>query len=168
MSKHRGAKASGSGQCRMQMENIAECPEGQEIQKEEEPNETKANNSNQNEREEVTERVEELPLEEVEEENIEEEIIAADPAVNENQILGEIRCDSGFGEPGGSLSIRSSLLSSDSVPLPVDENSPPPQCEANCDCGQPNCNGQGVIVNNNHGQLESANGNTSIAGMPVC
>jgi len=124
----------------------------------------KKENSNNNGAENVEqsqERAVELPLEDVEGEAIEDEqIIPVDGNPNENQINGENRCDSGFGEPGGSMSNRSSLLSSNSVRLPVDASqTPPPQCGINCECGQPNCNGQGEVENSEPCQEESIESN---------
>ena len=151
LARKRGVQSNENGQFRMQMEEIKECPESPEIPKEETKEEDSSNNNNTQNEEQIQEMAADLPIEDIEEQNIE-----ADQALNDNQIIGENRCDSGFGEPGGSLSNRS-LLSSDSVRLPADvRSSPTPQCDANCECGQPNCNGQGVIDNSAANQDASA------------
>ena len=145
-----------NGQFCMQMEEIKECPETLENPKKEVMEENRNDNSLES-TEQSQERAVELPLEDIEGEATEDEqIIAADGNPNENQINGQNRCDSGFGEPGGSMSNRSSLLSSNSVRLPVDASQTPPlQCGINCDCGQPNCNGQGAADNSEPCQEES-------------
>ena len=144
----------------MQMEEIKECPETPDTPRKEVMEENSNNNGAENV-EQSQERAVELPLEDVEGEAIEDEqIIPVDGNPNENQINGENRCDSGFGEPGGSMSNRSSLLSSNSVRLPVDASqTPPPQCGINCECGQPNCNGQGEVENSEPCQEESIESN---------
>ena len=160
LARKRALDSKENGQFRMQMEDIKECSEGTETIEEEKRRENSNNNSIQRD-EENRERVAELSLENVEEEIIGEEMNAGNHNLNENQNNGENRCDSGFGEPGGSMSNRSSLLSSNSVPLPVEANStPPPQCGDNCDCGQPGCNGQGVMGNSEPSQDVSTGDNT--------
>ncbi|XP_065059039.1 neuronal acetylcholine receptor subunit alpha-10-like isoform X1 [Rhopilema esculentum] len=82
-----------------------------------------------------------LQLADIEEEN-EEDLLEQ----QDNQRIGENRCDSGFGEPGGSLSNRSSLVSSNSVRLPIEANSP--VNETTCECGLQGCDGHGEVIEN--------------------
>ena len=157
--------AKDNGQLRNRMEDIEECPESPDSQSEGEKDRN-SNNSGAQIGEEVQERAGEVPIENVEEEEIVEEVLnAVDQNLNENQIIGENRCDSGFGEPGGSISNRSSLLSSNSVQLPVDANpTTVPQCGANCECGHVNCSGQGMIENSNLSQDVSTEDAANVRG----
>lgn len=151
LARKRTLNSKESGQFRMQMEDIKECPESPEISEEEKRRDNLNNNNIQRE-DENRDRAAELPLEVIEGEIIGEEMNAGNNNLNVNQNNGENRCDSGFGEPGESMSNRSSLLSNNSVPLPVEVNSTPPPpplplCGDDCNCAQPNCNGPGVIGN---------------------
>lgn len=145
LSRQRGIKSNENSHFRMQMEDIAECPESPVRSNKDLMEEPLSSTINQPE-DASHEKEAGPPLEDDKDENAEEEITEADQALNAHQIIGENRCDSGFGEPGGSLSNRSSLLSSNSVRLPMGEDSPPPQCDAVCECGQlkSNCNSQGA------------------------
>ena len=115
-----------------------------QVQQQQHINQTLAENNNQmdSSNEEAYEApAADLQLADIEEES-EEDLLEQ----QENQPIGENRCDSGFGEPGGSLSNRSSLVSSNSVRLPIETNSP--VNEAICECGLPGCDGHGEVIEN--------------------
>ena len=160
--KKLSVKPATSDQFGLKMEDIDEQPEN-EMNRLEEELQQKTELSNDEKIEEGDQQQQEdIPLQDIEEESAEE-------IVQEQVIPGnsENRCDSGFGEPGESLSNRSSLLSSNSVHLPSDTNSPTPLNETRCDCGQEGCDGQGRFPCNNTGQMADADV-SSLPGEVCC
>ena len=159
--KRLSVKPATSDQFGLKMEDIDEQPEN-EMNEEELKQKTELSNEEKIEEEDQQQQQQDIPLQDIEEEN-------EDEIVQEQVIPGnsENRCDSGFGEPGESLSNRSSLLSSNSVHLPSDTNSPTPVNKTKCDCGQDGCDGHGRFPCNDTGQMTDADV-SSLPGKVCC